>query len=79
MGFDGQELATRWSIVAKLRNPGFSWDGGSYTANRNGSGDVEGLRSYAQALIPVLDMAPTGFPSHASMRDAVRKTHKVSG
>ena len=82
MGFDGQELATRWSIVAKLRNTGFSWDIGSYKANGNCSGDVEGLRSYAQALIPVLDMPPSGFPSHASMGDAlqaVHKTHEVFG
>ena len=47
MGFDGQELAARWSIVAQLRKPGFSWDGGSYKANRNGSGDVQGLCSSA--------------------------------
>ena len=50
--------------------------------NRIGSGDVQGLCSYAQALIPVLDTAPSGFPSHASMRDAlqaVRKTHEVFG
>ena len=82
MGFDDQELAARWSMVAKFRNPGFSWDGGSYEANRNGSGDVQGLCSNAQALIPVPDMAPSGFSSHASMRDAlqaVRKTHEVFG
>ena len=82
MCFDGQELATRWSIVARLRNPGFSWDDSTYKANRNGSGVVEGLRSYPQALIPVLDMAPSGFTNHASMKDAlqaVRKTHEVFG
>ena len=82
MGFDGQELATRWPIVVKLRNPGFSWDIGSCKANGNGSGDVEGLRSYAQALIPVLDMPLRGFTSHASMGDAlqaVHKTHEVFG
>ena len=35
-----------------------------------------------QALIPVLHMAPSGFPSRASMRDAlqaVRKSHEVFG
>ena len=62
MGSDGHELATRWSNVAKLRNPVFFRDCGSYKAKRNGPGGVEGLRSYAQALIPVLDMAPSGFP-----------------
>ena len=51
MGFDGRELAVRWSIVAQLRNPGFSWDGGSYEANRNVSGDVQGL--VAQIKLPV--------------------------
>ena len=42
----------------------------------------EGLRFCAQALIPVLDMAPSGLPSHPSMRDAwpaVHKTHEVFG
>ena len=56
--------------------------GGSYKANRNGSGDVQGLCSCAQALMPALDMAPSGFPSHTSMRDAlqaVHKTHEVFG
>ena len=81
-GFDDQELAARWSTVAKLRNRVFSWNGDSFKANRNGFGDVEGLRSYAQALIPVLDREPSGFSSHASMRDvlqAVHKTHEVFG
>ena len=57
-------------------------DIGSYKANGNGSGDVEGFRSYAQALIPVLVMPLRGFPSHASMGDAlqaVHKTHEVFG
>ena len=80
MGFDGQELATRWSIVAKLRKYEFPLDGGSYKANRNGSGDVEGLRSNAHALIPTLHMAQSGFSSPASMRhawQAVHKTHEI--
>ena len=79
MGSDGQELAARWSIVAELRTPGFSENGGSHKANRKGSGDVQGLCSYAQALIPVLDKAPSGFTSHVCMRDAlqaVRTTHE---
>ena len=77
VGFDDQELATRWSIVAKLRNPRFPWDGGSNKRKRNGSGDVQGLCSYAQALNPVLDMAPSCFLSHASMRDALQAVHKT--
>ena len=67
-----QELATLWSIVAHLRNLGFSWHGGSYKANRNGSGDVEGLCSCAQALIPVLHMAPSGCKRTKRTRSLVR-------
>ena len=59
MHFD-QELATR--CCCNFRDPGFSLDGGSFEANRNCSGDVEDLRSFAQALIPVPGMGPSGFP-----------------
>ena len=73
----GTETSHNGSNVAQLRDPGLSWDGGSHNANRNGSGDVQGLCSNAQALIPVLDVAPSGFPSHASVRDALQAVHRT--
>ena len=62
--------------LAKLRNPGYSWDGSDYTKGRTGSADREGLKMYAAPIAEILKLAPTGFPSHGLLRQTLQELHE---
>jgi hypothetical protein len=53
------------------RQPGFKWDGSDYQRpSRNQSADKDGLDLYSEPLRSILTLAPSGFPTHASLREA---------
>ncbi len=67
---DPEDLATRWEAVLSLRQPGFDWSGKDYgRLDRGQRADVAGLVRHEAALSILLQEAPTGFPTHTSLRD----------
>ena len=65
-------LAQQLSDLAKLRHPGFEWDGSAYQASkRSDLGDTEGLARHIVPLSILLKMCSTGFPSHPNLRQAL--------
>ena len=79
--FQPLELATSWRAFAQLRTPGFEFDGSGYGKPvRSLSGDLTGLVAYSAPLKCLLGVAPTGFPSQASVRDSLlllQKDHNI--
>ena len=72
--FDPDVLRWKWSGLAALRASGFSWDGSSYAgANSSKVGDDAGLALHYLALKPLVEVAPTGFPSHISLQITLEK------
>ena len=62
-------LAIKWDLLANKRDCGFQWDGSDYdNIKRNLSIDQAGLCNHGKALGPLLDLAPSGFPSHGCVR-----------
>ena len=57
-------LVVRWERFAKLRNPGFRFDGTVYPRpSRAAAGDSEGLREHIGPLLELIKLAPFGCPS----------------
>ena len=78
--FDSEDLADQWKELANLRTCGFSWDGRDYAKpSRSTQADKQGLRLYMNALAILLKMAPTGFPSHADLRNTFMVLDKKHG
>ena len=69
---DGHQLMEAWSPWLKLRQPGWAWGGSEYRRpHRNQAADVGGLELYKRPLLKLLELAPSGFPTHTSMREAL--------
>jgi hypothetical protein len=68
-------LKAAWLADAKLKDPGFMWDGSSYTKGRAGAADVQGLLAHSRPLTALLKLAPSGFPSHGLLRQALLELH----
>ena len=70
--FRPETLTSKWDGLASVRNTDFAWDGSAYGAlSRTMGATPEGLQSHAEALGPLTDDAPSGFPSQKNLRDAL--------
>ena len=69
--FDPAALAENWNHLAKIKTPGFQWDGSSYERGRGPNVDVLSLALHAAALLPLLLLGITGFPALADIRAAL--------
>ena len=57
--------------LLEKRLPGFQWDGSDYQRpHRNQAADKDGLLLYLEPLQKLLKLAPTGFPTHTSLRES---------
>ena len=66
--FEALDLAARWDGLAQLRDAGFARCGSSYPAAKRGlSISIAGMKMHAAGLRPLLEVAPTGFPSHSRL------------
>ena len=66
------DLFDAWAPLARLRDTSFEWDGSAYSKpSRNLSCDRSGLEAHKDALMELVRLAPTGFPAHASVREAL--------
>ena len=77
--FDADRLCDAWDSIASLREPGFAWDGASYTVSWRSAPDERGLEQHYDALLPLLKEARTGFPSHLTLEAALLKLHERHG
>ena len=76
VNIDGASLFVAWEPWAKIKDPGFEWDGSDYAkACRSLAPDSGGLVLYMEPLKVLLKLAPTGFPTHASLRQVFEKLH----
>eukprot|EP00959_Pyramimonas_sp_CCMP1952_P363003 7601429-Pyramimonas_sp.AAC.1 len=74
--FDPNVLLESWDALAKLRKPGFSFDGASYAAlGRSLNPAPESLAKHARPLSVLIDVAPTGFPSHPCLATTFSLLH----
>ena len=70
--FDVKSLKQEWAALAQLRDPGWSWDGSTYSANmRTKVPDHQALVMHCDGLVPWLAHAPTGFPSHPQLKSVL--------
>ena len=70
--FYPQALVQDLTDLAKLKHPGFQWDGSGYQASkRSDLGDTEALAKHMVPLTILLKMCSTGFPSHPNLRQAL--------
>jgi hypothetical protein len=80
---DPVSLAKDLNELAKQKDPGFTWAGAEYTkASRSLSADVTGLSRFEKPLKVLLSQAPTGFPSHSSLRSTfltLQESHNIFG
>ena len=79
--FDANALATEWGDLAKLKDSGFNWLGEDYEKTKRSQGpDRQGLKVYAAPLAKLIRLAPSGFPRHVSLRNALKaldSKHKI--
>ena len=72
---DVERMVELWSPLARLKDPGFGFDGAAYTASHRSSPDVEGLAMHAEALQHLLREAPSAFPAHAAVVAIMLRLH----
>ena len=74
--FDPNEMYELWKPRASVKDPGFKWDGSSYSnLSRNSQPNQAGLCVYKGPLQELLSKAPTGLPSHPALRETFLKLH----
>ena len=64
------DLLKGWKPLAEKRDCGFSWTGNTYTGKAN-KGDEKTLALHYDGLHKLLELAPTGFPDHGGLVDAL--------
>ena len=70
--FDSAGLAEAFAPLASLKDPGFAWNGQSYTHHTRGpTADRASLKAHEAPLAIMLRFAATGFPSHKDLRRAL--------
>ena len=70
-------LAVKWDELAGQRRPGFEWDGTSYMAcGRSLAPDMASLLAHKDALKPLIECAPTAFPSHPNLKAVLLGMHR---
>ena len=75
--FEVASLVSAWEPLALLKAPGFSWSDTAYTAPHRGSPDEEGLKLHFDVLLPLVKLAPGGFPAHALLVEAFTKLPRL--
>ena len=74
-------MVEAWNPLATLRDPGFQWDGSDYPIGaRHTPIDVGLLENHKPALVLLVQLAKTGYPSHGSVREALemlQEKHQV--
>jgi len=64
------EVVKAWLPWLENLIPGFSWNGKLYgRCCRSQPADVPGLLSHKDPLVELIKLAPTGFPTHVSLRE----------
>ena len=60
-----------------MRDPGFAWDGSDLSkCSRSGHIDGAGMMKYKAVLQGLLQVATSGFPSHADLRETLVRAHE---
>eukprot|EP00959_Pyramimonas_sp_CCMP1952_P160034 3347301-Pyramimonas_sp.AAC.1 len=70
------DLISKWQEILNLRDPGFHWDGSSFDSKAT---DYSSLEKYRTPLQGLLELAPSGFPSHVDVRSTFAKLQKRYG
>ena len=73
--FVGKTLADKWDGLASRRKVSFAWDGSGYMSTRTQNIDEMTMLPYAEPLKALLEVAPSGFPSHKCLVDAFEELH----
>jgi hypothetical protein len=69
MHFNVDELIDALAPLAKLKDPGFAWDGSKYPKESRGLGiDATQLKEHQSPLSLILSASPSGFPSMGALR-----------
>ena len=75
--FAVSDLVDGWIHLAALKHPGFAWDGTDYmVSKRSLTGDTVALAARKSALKPLVQLAPTGFPSHPVLKETFAVLHR---
>ena len=75
--FNPSVLTKKWDSLGQRRNPGFDWDGSSYTScGWSLSPDVSSLCSHKEGLALLIEVAATGFPSHPCLKTSLQQLHQ---
>ena len=72
--FDPCALATKLGDLARLKPQvlGFNFEGSDYeSCSRTRAPNADGLEQHADALLRMLELYPTGFPSFSDLRSAL--------
>ena len=70
--FEPTELVKAWERFAQLRTVRWSWSGDSYMCGTRAKvADQEALLRHHDALLPLAQLAPTGFPSFPQLKSAL--------
>ena len=75
--FEAHAFAKEMEPIANQRVVGFEWDGTSYDALERSrtTRSTSSLASHLPVLEPLVRLAPTGFPSHSCVREAMMLLH----
>ena len=73
--FVGKTLADKWDALASLRTVNFAWDGSGYMSSRTQNIDEMTMLPYAEPLKALLEVAPSGFPSHKCLMETFEELH----
>ena len=76
MRFQPSTLVEKWQRLARLRGPGFAWDGADYPSSRSQAPAPGALELHAQALLELAALAPNGYPKQSDLRDVLSSLHK---
>ena len=68
--FAVHELVEKWKHLLALRDVGFRWDGSSYQG-KGTSIHIDSMILHEPALHGLLEVAPSGFPSHGDLRATI--------
>ena len=67
-----EDVVSAWQQWLQLKECPFPWDGSAYSKpNRNQGPSSDGLRLYKGPLAALIALAPSGFPTMCSLRDAL--------
>ena len=62
--FTTAELEAQWTTLLNMKDPGFKWDASGHNLPK-------AIEAYHKPLHGLLSLCPSGFPSHADLREAL--------